>query len=364
MATPGGTQDQSRFLTNATEATIRIAGIALLAVWCFQILAPFIIPVAWGVIIATAIYPAFNWLQQKLGGRQGLTAALIALFGILLIVVPAIITANSFVESVTWLATGLRDGTLEVPPPPDNLQTLPFVGERLHAFWSLANQSVADALITLGPHIGPVAGGLLQAAAGLGMSMLQFIISICIAAALLANAEGGTRTAHNVGSRIFEGRGEDFVNLAASTIRGVTQGILGVAVIQAGLLAIGFYAIGLPHASLWSVIVLLLAVVQLPALLVVAPIIIYVFSSSDSTGGAVVFTIWSLLAGASDNVLKPILLGRGLDLPMLVIFMGAIGGFITSGFIGLFVGAVVLALGYKLFMAWLGIEAEEPEAAV
>jgi predicted PurR-regulated permease PerM len=151
-------------------------------------------------------------------------------------------------------------------------------------------------------------------------------------------------------------RGPEFVRLASSTIRGVTQGIIGVAIIQSALIAVGLYGIGLPHASLWVVICLLLAIVQLPPTIVLLPIVIYVFSAYPTTP-AVIFAIWSTLASLSDNILKPILLARGLDLPMVVIFMGAIGGFMTSGFIGLFVGAVVLALGYTLFMAWLDRDA-------
>ncbi len=362
MANSEASQRQNEFLGNATEAMIRIVGIALVVFWCVQILTPFIIPVAWGIIIATAIHPGFCWLEKKLGGRSAMAAALIVMLGILIITVPAFMSASSFVDSATWLASGLRDGTLEIPPPPDGIASLPLIGKPLHDFWSLANRSVADALMELGPHIGSLAGGLLQAAAGVGMSLLQFIISIFIAGALLAHAEGGSEAARIFASRILGLRGPAFVELAAATVRGVTQGILGVALIQALLLGVGLFAIGLPHASLWSVLCLLLAVIQLPTMLIMFPIIAYVFSTMDPTT-AVLFAIWSTLSGLSDNVLKPILLGRGLDLPMAVIFMGAIGGFVASGFIGLFVGAVVLALGYKLFMAWLDVD-PPPEAEV
>jgi predicted PurR-regulated permease PerM len=145
--------------------------------------------------------------------------------------------------------------------------------------------------------------------------------------------------------------------LAGATVQSVTRGILGVAVIQSLLAGVGMLVVGVPAAGLWALLVLLLAVIQLPPLLVLAPVIVYVFSTS-STVAAVVFAVWSVFVGMSDTFLKPVLMGRGVDVPMLVIFMGAIGGFMLDGIIGLFVGAVVLALGYTLFTAWLQETAE------
>jgi predicted PurR-regulated permease PerM len=145
--------------------------------------------------------------------------------------------------------------------------------------------------------------------------------------------------------------------MAGATIRSVAQGVLGVAIIQAILAGIGLLAIGVPYAGIWTLLVLLLAIMQVPTILVLGPIMLYVFSV-EATLPAVLFMIWGLLVGFSDNVLKPLLLGRGLDVPMLVILMGAIGGMIFSGIIGLFVGAVVLSVGYRLFTAWLRQDAQ------
>jgi predicted PurR-regulated permease PerM len=192
----------------------------------------------------------------------------------------------------------------------------------------------------------------LSAAAGVGAGILKFVVSIIIAGVLLANDAGGGQAARAIATRLTAERGNESVELAAATVRSVTLGILGVALIQTLLASLGFLLVGVPGAGLWALFVLILAVVQLPTILVLGPIIVYVFSTS-STATAVVFAIWSLLVGMSDAFLKPLLMGRGVDVPMLVIFIGAIGGFVTSGIIGLFVGAVILALGYKLFLAWL-----------
>jgi predicted PurR-regulated permease PerM len=347
------TNQDREFLNKATEATIRIALVALLALWCFQIVRPFIMPVVWAVIIATTIFPAYRWLGQMMGGRERLAAVLLTLTGLILLIVPFLFSAGSVVDSGSWLAGGLRDGTIEVPRPPDQVAAWPLIGEKLHGFWTLAHVNLMGALQQLGPHLAGPASGIFSAAAGVGLGFVQFVISVLIAGVLLANSAKGEEVAAAIATRLVDERGPEFVALSGATVRGVAQGILGVAVIQSVLVAIGLFAVGVPHASLWATLCLVVAIIQLPPLIVLLPIIAYVFSTSG-TVTSVVFTIWSVLASSSDTFLKPILLARGLDLPMVVIFMGAIGGFVMSGFIGLFVGAVILALGYRLFMAWLG----------
>jgi predicted PurR-regulated permease PerM len=347
----GASQDRD-FLNRATETTIRIALVALLVTWCFHIVTPFILPVVWGVIIATTVFPAYRWVGRKMGGRDRLAAVALVVLGILVIIVPSVLSAGSLVENVRWLSEGLSDGSLEIPPPSSSVAEWPFIGAKLHKFWSLAHDNLMAALTQLGPQLKPVAGGFLAAIAGVGLGIAQFVISILIAGVLLASSSSGANAARTLATRLVGERGPEFVDLSAATIRGVAQGIIGVALIQTVLAGIGLFVAGVPHASLWTVLCLVVAVIQLPPLLVLIPVIIYMFSTGTTTA-AVLFTIWSVLASSSDTFLKPILLARGLDLPMVVIFMGAIGGFIMSGFIGLFVGAVILALSYKLFMAWL-----------
>jgi predicted PurR-regulated permease PerM len=362
MTGPAGISESEAFLGRVTEATIRIGVIALLVGWCFQITRPFIIPIVWGVIIATAIYPAYDWLQSKLGGRRRLAAALITLLGLALLFVPAALFTGSLASSAQWLISGLNSGTIEVPPPPDGVSAWPFIGPSLYEIWQLANVNLEAALHKAGPHLTGFIGGALSTAAGAGLGVLQFLISILISGVLLANSTAGDRVSRAIATKLAGERGLAFAALAGATVRSVSQGIIGVAFIQSALIAVGLFIFGVPHAALWSVLCLLFAVIQLPTFLVLIPIIIYVFTAYSTTA-SVLFTIWMVIAGGSDNILKPILLGRGLGLPMIVIFMGAIGGFITSGFIGLFVGAVVLALGYELFMAWLNEDTEAETTA-
>ena len=192
----------------------------------------------------------------------------------------------------------------------------------------------------------------LEAGASAGFGIVVFALSIVLAGVLLASGEPAADAARRIAERLVPDRGAEIVALAGGTVQSVTRGILGTAFIQSFLAGIGLLAAGVPAAGLWALLVLLFAVVQLPPLLVLVPIIVWVFASK-STGVAVLFAIWSTAVGASDNVLKPLLLGRGSDVPMAVIFIGAIGGFMRAGLIGLFVGAVVLAVGHNLFKWWL-----------
>jgi predicted PurR-regulated permease PerM len=343
---------QREFVANALEATIRIGILLLLAAWCFSIIKPFAIPIVWGVIIAVSEYPGYLKLRCWLGGRGAAAATLMAMVGLLVLLVPAVMLSGTLVDGAHGLAKGLQEGTLAVPPPPESVKDWPLVGQSLSNYWAQASQNLAETAARIAPELKAMGKWLLSTAAGAGFGLLQFIIAIVIAGALLANSESASTFAHAVAVRLAGEKGTGFAALAEATVRSVTKGILGVALIQAILAGIGFMVMGIPGAGLWALLCLLLSTVQIGILPITLPILIYVFATTDLVP-AVLFLIWSIIVGTLDNVLKPIMLGRGVEVPMAVIFVGAIGGFITSGIIGLFVGAVVLVLGYKLLLAWV-----------
>ncbi|MDH3838686.1 MAG: AI-2E family transporter [Desulfobacteraceae bacterium] len=347
------------FVARALEATIHIGLVLLLLFWCFKIGQPFIQIIIWGIIIAVAIHPIYDRLKSALGGRGRLAATLITLLALIVLLVPTYMLSGSLIDTAQEISAKLDKGTLSVPPPSESVRSWPVIGEPLHKFWSLASNNLGAALSKMTPHLKKFGIPLLSAAAGAGVGILKFVVSIIIAGVLLANAAGGGQAARAIATRLTGEQGTKSVELAVATVRSVTLGILGVALIQTLLAGLGFLVVGVPGAGLWALLVLILAVVQLPTILILGPIILYVFSTS-STVIAVVFTIWSILVGISDAFLKPLLMGRGVDVPMLVIFIGAIGGFMTSGIIGLFVGAIIFALGYKLFLLWLN-EGAQPE---
>ncbi len=361
MSTSNQPSNDKLFVARALEASIHIGLVALLIFWCFKIGRPFIEIIVWGIIIAVAIHPIYSRLKSALGGRDRLTATLITLLALIFLLVPTIMLSDSLIGTAREVAAQLEDGTLRVPPPSESVRSWPIIGEPVYKFWSLSSDNLEAAVSKMAPRLKNYGISLLSAAGNAGVGILKFVVSIIIAGVLLAHAEGAQQAALTFFARLAGERGANFVELAAATVRSVAQGILGVAIIQAVLGGLGCLVVGVPGAGLWALLVLLIAVVQLPPLLVLGPIIVYVFSSS-STITAVLFAIWSILVGISDPFLKSLLLGRGVDVPMLIIFIGAIGGFIASGIIGLFVGAIVFTAGYKLFLAWLNQDTQpEPE---
>ena len=353
--------DDTVFFSRALEASIRIGLVALLVLWCFQLARPFITPAIWGVILAIALHPAYVIVRRALGGRSAAAAASLVAGVLLLLIVPTALLTASLIESGTDVASSLQGGALDIPPPPASVADWPVVGDQVHGFWAAASNNLGTALSKIDTQLKSVGLWLLETVASTGIGLVMFALSVVIAGALLSYDESATDVARRIARRLAGERGDELIALTGVTVQSVTRGILGVALIQSVLSGLAMLAVGVPAAALWAIGVFLLAVVQVPTVVLLIPVAVYVFYTS-STVVAVLFLIWSLVVGSSDNVLKPMLLGRGVDVPMLVIFMGAIGGFILNGIIGLFVGAVVLAVGYTLLKAWIE-EARPAETA-
>lgn len=344
---------KKEFVSNAKEAALHIAILFIILSISFMIFKPFLVPVAWGIIIAVALYPIFKKINNLFKGRKGLAATVIVLIGLALLIIPSLKFAGTTIDGLHSLSEQLEQGNLEVPPPPDNVKEWPVIGNKTWDIWNLAAVNLESAIQKMSPQLKSLGTWLAGSISGLVGGIFVFIFAIIISGIFMVNAGSGYELSVNVFTRLTGSKGQIMVDNSVATIRSVVQGVLGVAIIQAALVGGGFMVAGIPGTPVLTLIVLLLAIMQIPPLLVVLPVIIYAFSLMD-TGGAVVFTIWSLLAGASDNFLKPLLLGRGVDIPMLIILIGAIGGMIAGGIIGMFVGAVVLAIAYQLFLDWVG----------
>ncbi len=357
----GNNQTQDSAVTQAIEISIRLGLIFLVVAWCLTILMPFVSVIVWGAIIAIAVYSPFLSLADKLGGKKKLAATLISLGGITIVLVPVVFLSASMVESATVLGTHIVDGTLTVPAPPESVHTWPLVGEKVYGLWQQASTNLVGFAERYPEQIQHIGVKLLGLAAGVSTGVLQFIVSVLIAGVFLSSAEAMAKAQHHLFTRLAGERGGQVVALSTGTIRSVAVGVLGIAVIQGLLAGIGMMIADVPAAGLIAFVVLVFAIAQLPPILVLAPVIFYVFSASSTTV-AIFFLIWSVVVTVSDMVLKPLLLGRGVDVPMLVILLGAIGGMITSGIVGLFVGAVILTLGYKLFQAWVFMDEPDSES--
>ncbi len=333
------------------ETAIRLGFLILLLAWCFQILYPFAGVIIWGVILALASAPLYDTLNAKLGDKPKLASAIIIISGLMIILIPSWLFLDSMVTGVKEINKSLNDGTLTIPPPSEKVAEWPVVGDMIYDTWKLASDNLEQAIIKYKDQITDVVGTLLEGVLSMGGSVLQFIFATVIAGILLAT-KGTDSTARKFFKKLVGARGDEFTDVTETIVRNVTKGVIGVALIQSVLVGLGFLLAGVPYAGLWALLVLILAILQLPPLLVILPIVLYLFSTTTVLP-ATLWTVYLLLAGASDNILKPILLGKGAPVPMLVIFLGVIGGFMLSGFIGLFTGAIVISLGYKMFLTWL-----------
>ena len=351
------------FTHNTIEAAIRLGLLLLLGIWCFRIIYPFIEVVMWGVIIAVAIYPLFKKLKSALGDRNKLAAVVYTFVALAFLITPAMMISDSLIDTSQALAERYEQGELTVPPPNPTVKEWPLIGERLFGIWSQASNNLQGTIEKYEPQLKEAGEKIITIAAGAGGGVLQFVISIIISGILLANASAAYNVTVKIFSRLIDQKqGIAFTHLSRDTIRSIAQGVLGIAIIQALLSALGMYVMDVPAWGLWTLLILVLAIAQLPPILVLGFVIAYVWSAADTTP-AVIFTVYALIVSGSDSFLKPMLLGRGLETPMLVILIGAIGGMIMSGIIGLFIGAIILALGYELFMAWLDRGAEAVEEA-
>ncbi len=340
------------------DNTIRFGLLALIAVWSVMIIAPFVGVLLWAVIIAVSVYPPFMWLQGKLGGRSGRAAFAVALVLLLLIVGPIAGSLPDIIDSLRGLVADLQEGNLAVPPAPDSVRDWPVVGPTLHTVWTEASSNLTAVLERFKPQLRDAGVFALGSVAGAGLGILQFILSIVIAGVVLAHHERAISLATRLLARIVPASYERYLQLTERTVRGVTTGVIGVAFIQAVLVGIGFAVIGIPGAPLWALLCFVLAIVQLSIAIVVIPIAVYVFSNHELLP-FILFLAWNIPVLTLDNILKPILMGRGVDAPVLIIFLGAIGGFISFGFLGLFFGAVVLVIAYDVVMSWLDDQSSE-----
>ncbi len=342
------------------DVLIQAGLIGALVVLCYQIFSPFLTLMLWAMILAVTLYPLHQIIARKFGGKQGWAATVLVLGGIVLIVVPIFLLASSLADSIVEFVQGMRDNTLSIPAPPDAVAGWPVVGAKLHAVWQLAATDLPALLQKLQPKISDLARAALGFVAGMGGSMLAFLFSFVVAGIIMAYGKSGAASMRAISRRIIGvERGDGFALLSTATIRAVAMGVLGVALIQAILIGLALIVAGIPYAGVLAVVALVLGIAQIPALLITLPAIAYIWmSGSYETAPATIYSVLLVVVGFADNVLKPLLLGRGVDAPMPVILLGALGGMVSAGILGMFVGAVLLALGYQLFMSWVANEAD------
>ncbi|WP_304197208.1 AI-2E family transporter [Flavobacterium alvei] len=334
------------------DIIIRLGVLAVLLMWCFDILKPFVLILIWAVVIAIAIFPVYSFLSKIFRGKKIIAVLILISLMLSIIMVPSGLIVYSLYDGVNHFQELFNTGEHLIPPPGGRTANWPIITKPIVDIWQMASDNLQDVVLKYSDQIKEYGAIFLLALAGFSKGILSFIVSIIIAGVLLIYSDSSADVSQKIFRKLVGSNSEHFAEISVVTIRNVVKGILGVAFIQATMAGLGFFIAGVPFAGLWTILCLILAIVQIGVGPIVIPVIIYMFSVSDTTT-AVILAIWLGITLLIDNVLKPILLGRNAPAPMLVIFLGSIGGFLYNGFIGLFLGAIILTIGYKLFMTWL-----------
>lgn len=334
------------------ETAIRLGALALLLYWTLILVRPFISIVIWSVVLTVALYPVFAWMTHLLGGRRRLAAFLVTVLSLLVVIGPATWLALGLIDSLRVISERLDFSTLAIPPPSKAVKDWPLIGDSLYQFWDLASTNFKAALAKILPQLKPLGSSLLRIGADTGIGIIKFLASIIVAGFLFSPAPALADAVKNFSRRLNRERGEEFVVQAGATIRAVSRGVIGISVLQALLAGIGLMAAGVPQASLIAFAILILGIIQIGPTIIIVPVIFWSWTAME-TMPALLFTAYMIPVNLVDNILRPIVMGRGLKTPMLVILVGVIGGTLAYGITGLFLGPIVLAVIWELLVAWI-----------
>ena len=341
-------------LTRTTLAVLFVAG---LIAACFWILRPFLPALIWATTLVVATWPVMLRVQHRLWNRRGLAVAIMTLALLLVFVVPFWLAITTIIDNfdrvVEW-GTSLK--SFKLPPPPEWLATIPLFGERTAQFWeSIAASGVEPLVARAAPYAGDAASWFVAALGGLGIVFVQFLLTIAIAAIMYTGGERAAGIAQRFGYRLAGERGEQSVRLAGQAIRSVALGVVVTAVLQSVLGGIGIALAGVPFAAVLTAFMFMLCIAQLGPLPVLVPVVIWLYWSGAS-GWGTFMVVWTIIVGSLDSILRPLLISKGAHLPLVVLLAGVIGGLIAFGLVGIFLGPVVLAVGYTLLQSWLADE--------
>jgi len=350
-------------LMNATfiELAIHLGVIGFLGYWTFTLILPFAPIILWSVVLTVALYPVFGWLTKHLGGRRRLAAALITFLGLLVVIGPVTWLGIGLVEGLRGLIASANEGKLSIPPPTEAVKQWPLIGPSVYEYWKLASTNLASALSPLLPQLKPAGEIMLGAAGNAGMGTLKFLLSVVIAGFLFPPGPALLAATKTFARKVDQMQGEGFVDLSGATIRAISRGVIGVSLLQAVVGAIGMETAGVPGASLLTVAILALGIVQIGPWIVAGPLIVWGWMNL-ATGPALAFMLCMVTVGLIENIVKPFALSHGLKTPMPVTFVGVIGGVLAHGIGGLFIGPVVLAVAWELAKTWVSDADAAPQA--
>jgi predicted PurR-regulated permease PerM len=340
--------------SDLAQITLTVLFIGGLIAASFWILRPFLSAVIWATLVTVATWPLMLAIQARLWGKRSLAVAVMTILLLLLLVVPLTLAIAALVDNTDRVAEWSKQlAGVRVPPPPDWVAGVPVIGPKTQQFWQqFVAEGLQDFAVRLAPYAKVIGTWFAGQMGSFGRVLFEFVLTVIIAAILYAGGESAAVWLRRFGARLAGQRGENVVVLASQAIRGVALGVVVTAATQSVLGGIGLAIAGVPMAAVLTALMFMLCIAQLGPLLVLIPAVGWMYWSGDNAWGTALL-IWSLIVGTIDNVLRPYLIKKGADLPLLLIFAGVIGGLITFGLVGIFVGPVVLAVGYTLIDAWV-----------
>lgn len=347
MTDIGGARDPARVVLTA-------AFVVAMVVATFWILSPFLPAAIWAATIAMATWPLMLRVQALLGGRRAPAVVVMIILLLLCLIVPLVLAFSTIVAHLDDITGWLRTlSSWSVPPAPEWLARLPLVGPKLAARWAEAAAASSDEISArMAPYTRQLAVWIVATVGSVGLLLVQSLLVVVFAAILYSSGETAAAVTRRFARRLGGAHGEHSASLAVSAIRGVALGIIVTAVVQGALAALGLWVAQVPFAAVLTAIAFVLCIAQLGPAPVLIFAVVWTYSAHGSGWGTALL-VWSLFATAIDNVLRPILIRRGADLPLLLVFLGVVGGLLAFGIIGIFIGPVVLAVGYSLLNDWL-----------
>ncbi|MBX7041494.1 MAG: AI-2E family transporter [Ignavibacteria bacterium] len=354
---PSGTGSSDFNITNIIDTLIRLGILFLLISLCIDIVKPFSFVLIWGVIIAIVFYPIYKKLNKLFRGHRTLSAILIVLGILSILVIPAWFLTGSIITEIDQLRELYSKGDNLIPPPGETVKAWPTFLKPVVDLWQLASDNLGAAVMQHKDEFTKLGSWLLSALSSLGSGLSQFLISVIIAAFFLVNSDSLISSSQKLFNRLAPSNGGTYSELIVNTIQAVVKGVLGVAVIQAALAGLGLYLAGVPYAGVWTVLCLMLSITQIGSWVILFPISFYEFATNDLLT-AILFLVWVIFVTSVDNFLTPYLMGRKSTVPSFVLFIGATGGLMSMGFLGLFLGAVLFSIGYSLFIAWMNADTQ------
>ena len=326
---------RDQLTTTWIQLTIRLGALGLLLYLSLMLIRPFISIIIWSVVLTVALYPMYDLMVARLGGRRRLAAALLTCLTLLIVIGPATWLALGLIDSLRTLSAQLDLSALTPRPPPETVKSWPIVGDLIYQFWALASNNVQAALAEIAPQLKPLGSSMLRIAAEAGTGAVKFFIAIFVAGFLFSPGPALADFVRKFSRRLASERGEEFVRLAGATIRAVSRGVIGISALQAFLAGLGLMAAGVPGASLITSAVLILGIIQIGPSIILIPVIIWSWTTMETTS-ALLFTAYMIPVNLLEHILRPLVMGRGLNTPMIIILIGVIGGTVSYGISGLF----------------------------